>query len=212
MPSALRKWAYAHSGPLLKPASLFAWFFYSRFSDKIRLIIGSGDTLYKGWFPTDIKTLDLTNKKDFRRYFKKRKIDLVLIEHVLEHLEIADIEMMAQNIKEFANPNINIRVAVPDGFHADQAYIDHVRPGGTGPAADEHKHLFNYRSLSEIFVKFGYGFNLIEYWDEDRNFHSTYKNDDEKGHIKRCFLNHRKNKDGKPNYTSLIIDFYLTQP
>lgn len=209
MPSDLRKWLYKHSGPVLKPASLAAWFFYSRFSERIRLIIGSGDTLYKGWFPTDIKTLDLTKESDFRRYFSKRKIDLVLAEHVLEHLATEDIEAMARNIKEWANPGVNIRVAVPDGYHPDKAYIDHVRPGGTGPAADDHKHLFNHESLTAIFAKHGYKAELIEYWDRDGSFHSTYQNGDGKGHIRRCLLNHRKNKDGKPNYTSLIIDFSL---
>lgn len=209
MPSDLRNWLYRHSGPVLKPASLFSWFFYSRLSEKIRLIIGSGDTLYKGWFPTDIKTLDLTKESDYRLYFEKRKIDLVLAEHVLEHLETADIEAMARNVKAWANPGVNIRVAVPDGYHPDKTYIDHVRPGGTGPAADEHKHLFNCDSLSGIFEKYGYKVALIEYWDKEGVFHSTYRNGDGKGHVRRCFLNHRKNKDGKPNYTSLIIDFSL---
>jgi predicted SAM-dependent methyltransferase len=100
-----------------------------------------------------------------------------------------------------------VRIAVPDGFHTDKAYIDHVRPGGTGPAADDHKQLFNYRSLCTIFEEVGYSSTLIEYWDENGVFRSDYKNGDEKGHIKRCLLNHRKNIDGKPNYTSLIIDF-----
>lgn len=209
MPSKLRKRLYSLSGPILKPASKAAWFFYVRMSEKIRVIIGSGDTLYWGWFPTDIKTLDITDEKDLKFYFAKRKMDFVLAEHVLEHLETSDLELMALNIKKYSNKGVNFRVAVPDGYHSDKSYIDHVRPGGTGPAADDHKHLFNYLSLSSFFEKYGYTSTLVEYWDENGVFRSNYKNGDGKGHIRRCLLNHRKNINGKPNYTSLIIDFTL---
>ncbi len=209
MPSKLRKRLYQLSGPVLKPASKAAWFFYVRMSDKIRVVIGSGDTFYWGWFPTDIKTLDITDEKNLEYYFAKRKMDFILAEHVLEHLETSELELMALNIKKHSNKGVNLRVAVPDGYHSDKSYIDHVRPGGTGPAADDHKHLFNYRSLSSFFEKYGYTSTLVEYWDENGIFRSNYKNDDEKGHINRCLLNHRKNIDGKPNYTSLIIDFTL---
>lgn len=209
MASKFRKNLYSVSGPVLKPLSLFAWFFYSRFASKIKIVVGSGDTLYMGWFPTDIKTLDVTNKSDFNRYFSRRKIDFVLAEHVLEHLDLTSIKTMGENIRQYANPGLNIRIAVPDGFHKDPAYIEHVRPGGSGPAADDHKHLFTYKSLTEIFETIGYRYKLVEYWDEAGCFHSTYSNGSEKGHIKRCLLNHRKNVDGKPNYTSLIIDFTL---
>ncbi len=209
MPSKLRKRLYSLSGPILKPASKIAWFFYVRMSEKLRVIIGSGDTLYWGWFPTDIKTLDITDEKDLKFYFEKRKMDFLLAEHVLEHLEYSELELMALNIKKYSNKGVNFRVAVPDGYHTDKSYIDHVRPGGTGPAADDHKHLFNYRSLSSFFEKYGYTSTLIEYWDENGVFKSNYKNDDKKGYIKRRLLNHRKNFDGKQNYTSLIIDFTL---
>lgn len=207
MPSKLRKYLYSISGPILKPLSKVAWFFYVRMSYKIRIIIGSGDTFYRGWFPTDIKTLDITDENDMASYFSKRKMNYVLAEHVLEHLETFEVKLMAINIKKYSNSGVNVRIAVPDGFHTDKAYIDHVRPGGTGPAADDHKQLFNYRSLCTIFEEVGYSSTLIEYWDENGVFRSDYKNGDEKGHIKRCLLNHRKNIDGKPNYTSLIIDF-----
>jgi predicted SAM-dependent methyltransferase len=117
MPSKLRKRLYSLSGPVLKPVSKLAWFFYVRMSKKIRVIIGSGDTLYWGWFPTDIKTLDITNEKDLKFYFAKRKMDFILAEHVLEHLETADLELMALNIKKYSNKGVNFRVAVPDGYH-----------------------------------------------------------------------------------------------
>jgi predicted SAM-dependent methyltransferase len=81
-----------------------------------------------------------------------------------------------------------------------------VKPGGSGEGAQDHKQLFNYKSMSSLFGRFGFKAEMIEYWDEDGKFHSNYS--DENGHIYRCFRNDLRNKDGKPNYTSLIIDFY----
>jgi predicted SAM-dependent methyltransferase len=52
----------------------------------------------------------------------------------------------------------------------------------------------------------GFKTKLIEYWDEFGIFTTKYKND-ENGYIKRSFINDDRNKNGKPNYTSLIVDF-----
>ena len=46
---------------------------------------------------------------------------------------------------------------------------------------------------------------MIEYWDENKNFHSCYQND-ENGVIQRAYINDSRNFAGIPNYTSLIVD------
>ncbi len=182
------------------------WQRYLRTTDHIRLVIGSAKIGPIGWFETDILVLDVTNEQQFRRFFTKRKIQLVMAEHVLEHLTTRQLEQMLSNFREYATDDVNIRIAVPDGLHVDPNYIESVRPGGTGGGADDHKHLFTYRSLSEIFGRYGFKANLQEYWDEQGKFHSIYRNDD-KGIIRRSLLNDSRNADGKPHYTSLIIDF-----
>lgn len=175
-------------------------------SDEIKIIVGAADTKYEGWFATDIDTLDVTNKEHFQKYFKKRKISKILAEHVLEHLTTEQINRMIENFYEFSDNNINIRIAVPDGNHEDKNYIGSVKPGGNGLGADDHKHLFTYTSLSDLFEKYGFIAKPIEYWDDNKIFHTSYQNDD-KGFVYRCFLNDKRNSNGKPVYTSLIIDF-----
>jgi len=113
---------------------------------------------------------------------------------------------MLKNFYIYTSDKVNIRIAVPDGFHPDKNYIERVKPGGSGEGAHDHKNLFDYKSLTNLFEKHGFKSKLIEYWDEDGVFHSNYFNDN-KGFIDRSFLNDSRNKDGKPNYTSLIIDF-----
>ena len=192
--------------PFIRIWKKLSWYNYLTTHHEINLIIGAGPTKYKGWFPTDIVTLDVTNKNHFKKYFKKKKINKILAEHVLEHLTVSELELMIQNFYKYSDQKVNIRIAVPDGFHKDKNYIDAVKPGGTGEGADDHKNLFNYKSLSALFEKYGFKANLVDYWDEEGEFHNSYSND-ENGYILRSFLNDKRNKDGKPNYTSLIIDF-----
>ncbi len=63
---------------------------------------------------------------------------------------------MVKHLYKYSADDINIRIAVPDGFHKDENYIRSVKPGGTGIGADDHKHLFNYKSLSTLFEKQGF--------------------------------------------------------
>ena len=113
---------------------------------------------------------------------------------------------MINNFQKYSSKDINIRIAVPDGFHKDKKYIQRVKPGGTGEGAKDHKHLFNYKSLTGLFEAQNFKAKFVEYWDEEGNFHSIYSND-ENGYVKRSFINDSRNSDGTPHYTSLIIDF-----
>ena len=194
--------------PFIRAEKLFEWFFYRRVSDKIRIIVGAGPTNFPGWFKTDIWYLDLTKRKDFLRYFRKTKIDNMLAEHVLEHIPSDQILLMLGCIREFASPGFNFRVAVPDGFHADPEYVNAVKPGGHGCGSDDHKNLFDYKSISELFAQKGFAAHPVEFWDENGQFHRGYENDD-KGYISRSFINDDRNSNGKPVYTSLIVDFTL---
>jgi predicted SAM-dependent methyltransferase len=192
--------------PFIKFYKYLSWKFYLTFSKKIKIIVGAGPSKYKGWFSTDIWTLDLTKESDFNKYFSTKRINYVLAEHVFEHLDNLQLDKAITNIYNYSADDVNIRIAVPDGFHKDQSYIEYVRPGGTGEGSLDHKHLFTFKTLMEVFEQHGFKGDTIEYWDEKRTFHMGY-DDDEKGIITRSFINDERNKNGKPVYTSLIIDF-----
>ena len=192
--------------PFIKVSNLILWRIYLLSHNEIKIIVGSGTTKYKGWFATDIHILDLTNENDFKKFFLTKKIDNIVAEHVLEHLSQNALELMLGNFVKYTSQRINIRIAVPDGFHSDSEYINKVKPGGVGEGAQDHKNLFNYKSLSELFSKHGFKVNIVEYWDETGQFHSNYKNNNN-GYISRCLINDERNVNNKPIYTSLIIDF-----
>ncbi|MFZ2322426.1 MAG: hypothetical protein WAV89_01890 [Ignavibacteriaceae bacterium] len=192
--------------PFIRVYKYLSWRFYLLTCKEVKLIVGAGPTKYKGWFSTDIVTLDITKESDFEKYFSKKKIRNILAEHVLEHLADQELERMIKNFYKYSDDEINIRIAVPDGFHSDEKYISLIKPGGTGEGADDHKNLFNVNSLSALFKNFGFVAHPVEYWDEERKFYQGYKKD-RNGYILRSFINDKRNKNGKPVYTSLIIDF-----
>ena len=202
----LKRVIYRFVVPFLKIIKYVRWKIYLSSSPEINLVVGSGGTKFKGWFDTDIDTLNVTCEKDFIKYFTNRKIDKILAEHVLEHLTNEELELMVKNYYKYSSDNINIRIAVPDGYHGEANYINCVKPGGSGVGADDHKNLFTYKTLGSLFVKHGFKASPVEYWDENKKFHSGYRNDSN-GFIHRSLVNDERNKDGKPNYTSLIMDF-----
>ncbi len=201
-----KQFVYKRLIPLIRIWKKLNWNYYLSTHKEIKIIVGAGPTKYKGWFSTDIATLDVTNEDHFKKYFKKKKINKILAEHVLEHLTEIDLGLMIKNFYKYSSDDVNIRIAVPDGLHKDRNYINTVKPGGTGEGADDHKHLFTYHSLSEFFEEEKFKPVLVEYWDEGRNFHPGYSND-ENGYVLRSFKNDKRNINGTPEYTSLIIDF-----
>ncbi|MFO7736573.1 MAG: hypothetical protein R6W70_10245 [bacterium] len=102
-----------------------------------------------------------------------------------------------------------LRVAVPDGFHPDEKYIESVKPGGNGRGADSHKVLYNYKSFKRIFKITGFEVKLLEYFDEDGIFHFNDWSPDE-GMIKRSKRFDERNGKDNLAYTSIIMDCYKT--
>jgi predicted SAM-dependent methyltransferase len=171
----------------------------------LRLIIGSGYTLPHGWIITDIETLNIVNQNDWRKYFNTDSISSVVAEHVFEHLISEDRDNALKNIYNHLLPKGNLRIAVPDGYHIKPAYIEAVKPNGTGEGAPDHKFLYNYQTLSEVLRRFGFTVNLLEYYDENGKFHFE-EWDHEKGPIHRSLLNDARNENGVITYSSLLLD------
>ena len=98
-----------------------------------------------------------------------------------------------------------MRIAVPDGLHPDPAYIDQVKPGGSGSGSDDHKVLYTYKTLSKLLESVGFEIRLLEYFDEEGKFHySEWSPDD--GMIRRSSRFDQRNTVVPNAYTSLILD------
>lgn len=175
--------------------------------DNIRIIIGTGGIGLDSWISTEEYFLNLLKKADWENLFLPNSIDAILAEHVWEHLTIEDGETAAAMCHIYLKKGGYVRLAVPDGLHPDPEYINKVKVDGSGPGSDDHKVLYTYKTLSEVFQKAGFRCELLEYFDELGEFH--YKEWDTKdGMIRRSMRYDPRNKSGDKKYTSLVVDFF----
>jgi predicted SAM-dependent methyltransferase len=170
-----------------------------------KIIIGSSGTRFDGWVSTDRQVLDLLCEGTWERYFSPGSLDAILAEHVWEHLSADAALKSAATCYRFLKPGGYLRIAVPDGFHPDSSYIEEVRPGGVGPGADDHKVLYNYSSLIDLFARVGFKVRLYEYFDEEGKFHYLDW-DSADGMVQRSKRFDSRNSTGNLAYTSIVLD------
>jgi predicted SAM-dependent methyltransferase len=173
----------------------------------VRIVIGASDIFENGWIPTDIEYLNLLIPDHWQKTFQRNSIDAILAEHVWEHLTIDDGLVAARQCYEYLKPGGYLRVAVPDGFHPNPKYINYVKVGGTGLGAQDHKVLFTYETLRDVFSRAGFRVELLEYFDSDGKFHSVNW-DPRAGRIRRSQRFDERNVNGELQYTSIILDAY----
>lgn len=175
-----------------------------------KIDLGASRKGYEGeWLLTDIDVLDITREKDWKIIVDQNAPTHLMAEHVWEHLTLEQAKLANQNCYRFLQSGGRLRIAVPDGNHPDPAYIEHVRVGGSGPGADDHKVLYTYQTLSKSLEEAGFKVELLEYWDEEGCFHKNHW-DAEDGFIRRSADHDPRNKDGVLDYTSVIIDGFKT--
>jgi predicted SAM-dependent methyltransferase len=171
----------------------------------LRIIVGSANTGQAGWISTDYPALNLIDQRSFARLFKPESISHFLAEHVWEHLSPVDAQRAIHNCFEFLEHGGRLRIAVPDGCHPDEDYIAQVKPGGYGSGADDHKALYDFRSLSAMMEAAGFQVRLLEWFDEHGQFHfEPWSVDD--GMVKRSTRYDPRNSTNPTTFTSLIID------
>lgn len=176
-----------------------------------KIVIGSSGTAFDGWVSTDRQVLDLTSEGTWSEYFPTDSLDAILAEHVWEHLTADQAVMAARTCFRFLRPGGYLRVAVPDGFHPDPQYVEEVRPGGSGPGADDHKVLYNHESIATVFAGAGLTVRLYEYFDRDGQFHYADWSPAD-GMIQRSKRYDSRNEGGRLAYTSVILDAVKPTP
>jgi predicted SAM-dependent methyltransferase len=169
--------------------------------------IGAAGISAPGWIATEQSWHDITSQQSWSDLFMPGQVKRILAEHVMEHLHPKEAVQAIKNFYEFLEPGGYVRIAVPDGNHWSPEYIENVRPGGLGPGALDHKVLYTFTKLYELFTNQGFIVNGLEYFTDSGEFKTNpWKNED--GMIHRSFLNDERNRDGVANYTSIIIDAF----
>lgn len=178
---------------------------YKKANLPLKIIIGSEGTKQEGWIATDEEFLNLLKKEDFENLFGNYPITRIVAEHVWEHLDESEGITALRNCYNHLAKGGQIRIAVPDGYNPDKNYIKYVGVGALHLKEGDHKILYNYKTLTNSFTKAGFRFELLEYFDENGQFHRVpWQAKD--GFIVRSADNDPRNQEGVMNYTSLIID------
>ncbi len=172
---------------------------------ELNIVLGASSKAQEGWIPTEIEFLDISKVSEWERLFADGSISRILSEHVWEHLTEEDGIVAAKNCFKYLKSGGHIRIAVPDGFHRSKEYVEYVKPGGHGAGSDDHKILYNYKTLKQVFESAGFRVSLLEYWDESGDFHYNAW-DIKDGFIERSRDHDERNKEEELSYTSLIID------
>ncbi|MDN4595242.1 class I SAM-dependent methyltransferase [Polycladomyces subterraneus] len=176
---------------------------------EIRVVVGAGSFINNpGWIHTQEEELNLLKREDWIRRFQPGSVTAILAEHVWEHLTYEEGVRAAHICFEFLKPGGYVRCAVPDGFFPDLEYQRIVQVGGPGPKdhpAASHKIVYNYRTLTQMFEEAGFETSLLEYCDENGQFHYRHWDPDD-GKIFRSLRFDHRNKDGKLRSVSIIVD------
>jgi predicted SAM-dependent methyltransferase len=173
-----------------------------------RIIVGAGNTTQDGWRSLEESELDVRDYVAWCGHFIPANLEAILAEHVLEHLTMPDAAVAVRNCYSFLKRGGYVRLAVPDGFHPNQRYIDWVRPHGIW-TPEEHKTLFNYHTLCALLEGAGFKVRLLEWWDESGELHQA-EWQHEHGRIARCCNSLYSQLILSPvvgaRFTSLVVD------
>jgi len=168
----------------------------------LNLMIGGGQTAYDGWIFTDRDFLDVTQPDQWAALFAPDTIDRILSEHMLEHLSESQAETTLRECHRYLKPGGLLRLAVPDGYRRDAAYVAEAAPPNDG-----HQVFYNIDTLTSLLTSLGFTITPLEYFDANERFHARPWDENE-GMIMRSvrFDTQKDFQRGDLFYTSLIVD------
>lgn len=177
-------------------------------SGQLKVILGAGGTRQYGWHSLNQVDLDVRDPASWSRLFAPNSVDVLLAEHVWEHLKPSEAVQATRLCFDYLKPGGYFRIAVPDGLHPHPKYIDWVRPGGVWNPHDHH-FLYTYKTLGKLLSDAGFNVQLYEWWDEHQlfrlaphRFEHGYIRRSQQDWYARWFLTFVV---GAP-YTSLVVD------
>ena len=168
----------------------------------LKVVLGACPTDFPGWVKTDKELLDVTSPSHWSSLFEPDSIDLLLSEHMLEHLTENEAKTALHECYRYLKPGGLFRVAVPDGYRRDPIYVTEASYAEAG-----HQVVYNVDTLTALLQSVGFNTTPLEYFDAQEQFRVTSWDVNE-GFIKRSvrFDTQQDFQRGNMFYTSLIVD------
>jgi len=136
----------------------------------VRVNVGGASRTFKGWVLSDYLQFDVTDVGQYVAAFGQQGVAAFRAEHMYEHLFPAQVEIAAAMSYLFLAPGGHYRVAVPEGYHPDPLYRDHVEAGNR----HQHKQMWTVDNMPPIWIKAGFDVQMMENFDKHGQF---YKHD-----------------------------------
>jgi len=147
---------------------------HSALRNRLRINLGSGGTIFPGWFHLDRKDFralygeageiflqhDLTNGLPFG----DNSVETVFCEHLLEHLDIQETLALAREVHRVLGPGGVWRIAVPDALY---------RPEMEPPGAFGHKIMWCQELLAAVLHEAGFKVDVIQAWTREREIYRS---------------------------------------
>ncbi|MBQ2955903.1 MAG: hypothetical protein IJE08_05520 [Clostridia bacterium] len=176
----------------------------------MKIIIGAGRTALDGWISTQEDELNLLCRADFERLLGAEKAEAFLAEHVWEHMTLDEGREAAKNCFDYLSEGGYLRAAVPDANFRNEWYQNIVKVGGNGDPnhpAYTHRIVYDFRTFRSVFEEAGFEVELLEYCDENGDFHYRHWNEAD-GRIGRSLRFDTRNswEEGKLGMVSVIVD------
>ncbi|TQD23849.1 hypothetical protein [Methanolobus vulcani] len=159
-------------------------------SEIVKIVPGAGKTRYEGWISIEVQELDITSTYDLNYYFANKKIDNILLEHVIEHIDYKNFIHFLVTIKPYLKKGAIIRIAVPDRNHPSEYVRLLTGVNGLEPGADDHKYFYGIDDFENIACQTDYKLDKVEYFDNNGIFHKN-NFDLSDGYISRCSKNYK---------------------
>ena len=171
-----------------------------------RVCLGASTIHYRGWVSTDVDTLDITSDSDWAAVFEGRQVDVMVAEHVFEHIPVDRIPIALRLCAAHLKPGARLRIAVPDAKRTDERYTQENIPPTSG-----HTIYFDVDSLSAAIRAAGMEPVPLEWFDDQGAFQRrAWRPED--GMIRRSWQFDRQSdfriehRGETLHYTSLIVD------
>jgi len=168
----------------------------------LKVMLGAGPVRLPGWLQTDKELLDVTSPSDWSALFEPESIDSLLSEHMLEHLTETEARIALTECYRYLKRGGLFRIAVPDGYRRDAAYVAEASPPNDG-----HQALYNIDTLTALLQSVGFATTPLEYFDAQEQFHAVPW-DEKEGLVRRSarFDTQQDFRRGNLFYTSVIVD------
>ena len=169
----------------------------------MRLNINNDNILYNDWENIQFKKWNLAAPGEWEDLYESDSIDAILAENIWEYMSCEEGLEAVKNCYKFLKPGVYIICSVPDKNFKNEWYQNIMKFGGLDHS--EHKANYDYKTFKDLFEQSGFTVKLLEYCDEDGDFHYV-EWDKADGMISRSYRFHKTNNMDSLKAVSIIID------